>query len=426
MNPAAAESLARARAKVAAAAPASDCEFQSLADVEPENPTWLWDKKLALGKIGLIAGRPGLGKTTFAAWLAARISRGELEGDLYGEPRSVLFASAEDGLADTIVPRAMAAGADLDLIHVPGRLLTVPVDISAFVKWAEAAEVKPALIVIDPLMAFLGGDTNAHRDQDVRKALAPVAEFAEAYEIAVLTLLHFNKGQGTDALERIGGSIGITGAARHAFAFGVPTGGSEDAEDDGTRVLASVKQNLARKAKARVYRITETKHPRPGGGEPLDTTRIEYVGESDLTADDLLSHPDAETRARLAEAVEFLEAELAVGPRESNEIVREARGQGISESTLKRARSQCGVKSRRVEGFGKAGKWMMELPDPAAAQNGGPKVSDEERERRVQDHVERYHSQESGPATLDEPAPPADDDLEQTLRAAALGREGRS
>jgi hypothetical protein len=196
-----------------------------LSGVEPEKVTWLWPSWLALGKLALMDGDPGLGKSAMTLDLAARVSVGKVFPDgAECEPAGVVLLSAEDGLADTIRPRLDAAGADtskiLSLATVPDkdghdRLLSIPEDLALIEKGI--GRVGARLVVVDPLMAFLSNDTNSHRDQDVRRALAPLASLAERTGASVLVVRHLNKAAANNPLYRGGGSIGIIGAARMAF-----------------------------------------------------------------------------------------------------------------------------------------------------------------------------------------------------------------
>jgi hypothetical protein len=158
-----------------------------LSGVEPEEVEWLWKRWLALRKLALMDGDPGLGKSATTLDIAARVSAGKVFPDgAECEPAGVVLLSGEDGLRDTIRPRLDAAGADpsriLALATVPDenghdKLLSIPEDIPLIEKGIE--RVGARLVVVDPLMAFLSGDTNSHRDQDVRRALAPLAGLAE-------------------------------------------------------------------------------------------------------------------------------------------------------------------------------------------------------------------------------------------------------
>jgi RecA-family ATPase len=173
-----------------------------VADVARERVTWLWRGYLPVGKVVVLDGDPGLGKSTVTADLAARITIGKPmpDGSGGGDPGAVVLASAEDGLADTIRPRLELAGADLTRVTVVEHLelpngSTVPLELPGDLEVLEAVvrDVGAALVTIDPLMAFLAGTVNANRDQDVRRALHPVKEVAERTGAAFLVVRHLGQ-----------------------------------------------------------------------------------------------------------------------------------------------------------------------------------------------------------------------------------------
>ena len=323
-----------------------------LSDVRPERVDWLWPARMPLGKVTILDGDPGLGKSTIALDLAARVSRGlPMPGVSAGRrPAGVVLLSAEDGLADTIRPRLDAAGADvarvvaLTAVFADGadRLPTLPGDLDRL----EAAIVahEADLVIIDVLMAYLDAEVNAHRDQDVRGALAPLAAMAERTGAAILVLRHLNKSTGGPAVYRGGGSIGIVGAARSALVVG------RDPDDEDRLVLAVTKSNLAPLAPSLAYRIVD--HDGAGG--------IAWEGASTLTAAQLLSAPTStEERTALDEAKAVLRDLLGSGPVPSKDVQRQARDAGISDATLRRAKDGLGVKSIRPDGF--TGPWSWAL-----------------------------------------------------------------
>lgn len=329
-----------------------------LSDVEPEEIEWLWPSWLALGKLALMDGDPGLGKSATTLDLAARVSAGKIFPDgAEGESGGVVLLSAEDGLRDTIRPRLGAAGGDasciLSLATVPDenghdRLLSIPEDIPFIEKGIE--RVGARLVIVDPLMAFLSGETNSHRDQDVRRALAPLAGLAERTGASVLVVRHLNKAPGNNPLYRGGGSIGIIGAARMAFVVG------KDPQDENRRVLASTKNNLAKSPKSLMFTLEEAEN---------GAVRVNWLGESEISAQQLLATPREEEHADArSEAVEFLSDVLASGPVAAKQVKEEAEEAGISERTLARAKKLVGVISYREgesSGRGK-GCWLWKLP----------------------------------------------------------------
>jgi hypothetical protein len=268
------------------------------------------------------------------------------------EPAGVLMLSAEDGVADTIRPRLEAAGADLQRCVVmtasrdhQGRLhpVSLPADIPAITRAAQGISAR--LIVVDPLMAFLDGRVDAHRDQDVRGALRTLAELAEITGAALLILRHLNKAAGGNPIYRGGGSIGIIGAARVGLLV------APDPSDKARRVLAVTKSNLAAIPPALVYRLVPTN----------DTSAVQWEGEATCGAADLLAAQDETTEARGArqEAEVFLRDLLENGPVSAVDVKRQAAQAGVAWATVRRAADQIGVQRLKV---GMKQGWFWSLP----------------------------------------------------------------
>jgi RecA-family ATPase len=322
-----------------------------LSEVEAERVDWFWRGRIPKGKLTLIDGDPGLGKSALATDFAARVSVGRPWPD--GAPcevGGVVICSAEDGLADTIRPRLDAAGGEpekvlaLSTLMEDGneRLISIPEDILTIEQGIE--RVAADVVFIDPLMAFLSGRHNAHKDQDVRRALAPLAGLAERTGVGVAVVRHLNKASGGNPLYRGGGSIGIVGAARSALLV------AKHPEDEERRVLAPLKSNLAQPAPSLAFSLT---------GADNGAVRVKWMGATSYTADTLLSAPiDPEERSALDEAKGFLRDALKDTPRWSNAVKEEASGVGISEITLKRAKRELGVSSEKEAD----GSWTWRLP----------------------------------------------------------------
>ncbi|MBX6370111.1 MAG: AAA family ATPase [Rhodospirillales bacterium] len=330
-----------------------------VADVQSERVRWLWRGWLPAGKLVIVEGDPGEGKSTLTLDLAARLSAGSPlpDGSPGVEPADVVLLSAEDGIADTIRPRLEAAGADLARIHVlaevqagqRGRPPEIPGDVPLLE--TVVRERKAGLVVVDPLAAFLAGSIDSHRDQDVRRALHALAALADRTGCTVLVLRHLNKSGGAKAIYRGGGSIGIIGAARVGLLV------AADPKDDSRRVLAVVKSNLAAKPEALAYRlVTDAER---------DVAKLSWEGPAGYTADELLATRSEDERSAEDEAEEFLRAELEEGPKPASEVRRAAGQAGIAERTLRRAKDRIGVVARRVGGVASGGYWTWELPKMA-------------------------------------------------------------
>ncbi|RMF58147.1 MAG: hypothetical protein D6746_10030, partial [Bacteroidetes bacterium] len=301
-----------------------------VADVEREAIRWLWPGRLALGKMTILDGDPGLGKSTLYCDLAARITTGRPWPDAPdappGEPAAVVIIGCEDGIADTIRPRLEEAGADLRRVHViqairEGEDLTVP-RLPDHIDAIEAVvrETGAALLVVDPIMAHLGDRINAHRDADVRRALTPLALLCERCGCAGLVVRHLNKMPGGDPLYRGGGSIGIIGQARIGLLL---ASHPEHETADGVRVLATTKANVGAWRPSLVLRLVSSER------DP-DTAVLRWEGTTPLTARDLLARPKAE-RPR-DEAADWLRERLAsaADPVPARTLYAEAEARGIS------------------------------------------------------------------------------------------------
>ena len=329
-----------------------------VSDVEREHVEWVWPGRLAVGKLTILDGDPGLGKSTLLCDVAARITTGRTMPDgAPAEQGGVVILSTEDGIGDTIRPRLEAAGADLTRCLVvqtipeedgPGRVPVLPDDLP-LLEYA-ARRVDAHLMVIDPLMAHLGSETNSYRDQDVRRALAPISEFAERCGLAVVVVRHLNKTGGGSPIYRGGGSIGIIGAARVGLLVG------RDPEDEDRLVLASTKNNLAHRPESLAFRVVSALVD-PG------TSIIEWEGPCSLSASDILSTPGrGGSTTAVDEAVEWLKEMLADGPRPAAEMYDAAEAAGIKKHALQRARRQV-ADTERTGGVSGSGFWVWSLRD---------------------------------------------------------------
>lgn len=329
-------------------------------DVVIESVEWLWERYLPRGKLVDLSGDPGLGKSTMALDLAARLTVGVAMPGSAGAcaPGAVIVVAGEDGLADTVVPRLRAAGADRDLVHhiteaqdrsgTP-RPFTIPNDIDDLRGMVE--ELDARMVVIDPLSAHLSGRLNDFKDHDVRQALHPLARLAEATGATVLMVRHLNKRSAGSALYRPGGSIGITGAIRVGLMVG------RDPEDPTKLVMAQYKCNVGRPAPSQLCRIVHD--------ESTGVGRVMWLGTTALTADDFLAN-GPRTGGALILAKEVLTDALACGAIPASEIEGLIEAEGISKATYRRAKKELGIRSRqRVGATGAKGSpgWEVYLPN---------------------------------------------------------------
>jgi putative DNA primase/helicase len=328
-----------------------------LSEVYQEKIRWLWHGYIPLGKVTVIDGDPGLGKSLITLDLAARVTKGrEMPDGTPGAPGGVVLASGEDGLSDTVRPRLEAAGAELSRIvditftdTEKGQLLKIPDDLATI----EHAifRVGAVLVVIDPVYAFLRTGLNPDKDTDVRQALTPLAKLAERLGVSIVLIRHLNKAEEKKAVYRGSGSIGLIGLARSGLLV------ANSRIQDGN-VLVSVKCNLTAKPRGLLYRVKNVTD---------DVPVIEWLGESPETADELTA-PVASVRHayRKLNAAELIKEQLALGPLPSVVLDQQLRDAGISEKTYRRARQEVGVESYQTrEG------WVSALPTQMVRRSDG-------------------------------------------------------
>ena len=189
------------------------------ADIKPRPVYWVWKNRLALGTIGLLAGREGLGKSTLAYTLAGYTTQGTLKGHYHDQPKAVLVCATEDSWEHTIVPRLLAAGANLNLVYrievVNADDIHVGLSLPRDIRELEdaAGHTDAAMLILDPLMSRLG-ELDTHRDAEVRQALEPLVAVADKTNMAILGLIHHNKSGSTDPLQLVMGSKAFTAVAR--------------------------------------------------------------------------------------------------------------------------------------------------------------------------------------------------------------------
>jgi putative DNA primase/helicase len=312
-----------------------------MADVEREEVEWLWCPYIAVGKLTLLEGDPGIGKSWITAALACAVSRGRgLPGIGAFEHGNVLMLSAEDGLGDTLRPRLDAVAADVSRVFALNQPLTF--DEKGLLSLEEALiEYTPKLLTVDPLFAFTGGKVDIHRANECRTITARLALMAEKHGCAIVAVRHLGKSRGMGHALNAGiGSIDLVAAARSVLLAG------KDPDDENKRAVTQIKSNLAPHG--------------PSIGFTLRGGEFFWTGESDLTAERILSFAASESeRPALDEACEFLRDELSEGECDVATLKANARRAGVSEVTLRRAKERLSVKVRKV-GF--TGKWVWGLP----------------------------------------------------------------
>jgi putative DNA primase/helicase len=335
--------------------------LQCLAEIKPVAVKWLWPGRIPLGRITLLVGRPGEGKSFLTTYMAARISTGSPWPDGSECPNgSVILIPAEDDPADTIRPRLDVHHADVRRVHLlsmvcriedDGKRHEVMFTLADLASLEAALKLHPdcKLVVVDPIGSFLGGHTDAHRDNEVRAVLAPVTKLAEKYGPAVLVVAHRRKSGGSIADDLALGSRAFTGIARAVWHL------TRDSEDKNRRLLLPGKNNLAREGDGLAFTIC--------GDPPAIAWEHDPVA---MTADDALSvengdekkKPGPEPESR-NQAVGWLRDLLAAGPVAAGKVKSEAQEAGYAWRTVHRAKDELGIKPCRDQ-FG--GAWMWKLP----------------------------------------------------------------
>lgn len=337
------------------------------ASISPRRVRWLWDGRLALGTLGLLAGPEGLGKSTIAYTVAAWLSQGLLPGEFHGSARGVLVCATEDSWGHTIVPRLMAAGADLQKVYkldvrLPDDILvgpSLPLDVAGVGEMAR--EVEASLILLDPLISRLDGVLDTHRDGEVRQALEPLTSMLDANDMAALGLIHHNKSGSTDPLQLVMASKAFTAVARSVHTV------VRDPDDETglRRYFGTVKNNLGSiDLPTLTFTIDSWEYKTEDG--PGWTGKVIWGDEVRESIADLLGRAaqDPDKRSAVGAAKEWLLDYLGErgGMAPAAEIQRAGQAAKHSEASIQRAGKALEV---RKEKAGYQGAWSWFLPNPA-------------------------------------------------------------
>lgn len=328
--------------------------------LEPVN--WLWQGFLPAGMLTLLGGAPGCGKTTIALSLAAVITRGGRwpDGSRADDAGDVLIWSGEDA-APVLAARLKAADANMERVHFVGDLGSGDAfDPGRDVPLLEAEAAKlPSLrlLILDPVVSAVTGDP--HKGSEVRRSLQPVVAMAQRTGCAVIGITHFSKGtSGRDPVERVTGSIAFAALARVVLVAAKVKAEGDDTE--ARRLLMRAKSNCGPDDGGFSYELERVEvAPRVEG------QRVRWCERLEGSARDLLAEADADQSdddaSALDDACEFLKSELASGPVSFNQLLKEARGAGHSERTLRRAKDRIGAEARKES---KQWVWGMTEPKP--------------------------------------------------------------
>ena len=312
-----------------------------MSDVELTPVDWLWKPYLPFGKLSVLQGNPGEGKTYFAMHLAAACTNGKLLPNMERiEPFNVIYQTAEDGLGDTVKPRLIEAGADLDRVLV---IDDSDVQLTLSDERIEKAiiENNARLVIIDPIQAYLGADVDMNRANEVRPIFMRLGQVAQRTGCAILLIGHLNKAAGMQSLQRGLGSIDISAAVRSVMFIG------KLKHDPTMRILTHEKSSLAPPGVSLAFSLGDE------GG-------FRWVGEYDITADEMLSGIEPQRETKTQQAKDLICTLLAGGKQVlSEDIDKAALERGIPGRTVRDAKRELGdaLKSKIVEGRKKV-FWM--------------------------------------------------------------------
>ena len=338
----------------------SDLKLINMETVEVEQIEWLFYPFIPFGKVTIIQGDPGEGKTTMVLQIIAKLTKGEkilpeqqqatdekdraeknVDSDANPvespiEPVNVIYQTAEDGLGDTIKPRLLAAGADCSRVMViddNDQALTM---MDARLEEA-IIQTKARLVVLDPIQGFLGAEVDMHRANEIRPLMKRVAVLAEKYHCAIILIGHMNKNSNGKSSYRGLGSIDFQAAARSVLIVG------RIKDEPEIRVVCHVKSSLAPEGKSIAFRLDKD-------------TGFEWIGEYDISADDLLSGENRGQKIRSAK--EFLKEVLASGSVAQTKVAEEAESRGIKKKTLWNAKKELEIDSVKI-----GNQWFWMLPE---------------------------------------------------------------
>ena len=314
----------------------SNIKIINMADVETKEVNFLWYPYIPYGKLTIIQGDPGEGKTTAILQIAALLTKGEKlpEDDTERTPVNVIYQTAEDGLADTVKPRLEAAGADCSKVLV---IDESEVGLSMSDERIEEAlkQTKAKLLILDPIQAYLGSGVDMHRANEIRPVMKRLGDLAEKYECAIVLIGHMNKASGSKSTYRGLGSIDFQATARSVLVVG------RLKDDPACRVIAHDKSSLAPEGKSIAFRLDKD-------------NGFRWEGYIDVTVEELLSGEQKVTK--MESAKEFLSKILKEGSIPSSEIQEAAEAEGIKKRTLFAAKEQLDIKAKKI-----GGKWYWEL-----------------------------------------------------------------
>lgn len=307
----------------------TELKLIQMSEIEAEEVSWLWYPFIPYGKLTIIQGDPGDGKTTMVLNLASKLTKCETldEGMNCSEPVNVIYQTAEDGLADTVKPRLESAGADCTRIMVIDEsdksLSMVDERIEEALKATNAK-----LLILDPIQAYLGGGMDMNRANEARDMTKRLGALAEKYKCAIVLIGHMNKAGGTKAAYRGIGSIDFYAVARSVLLVGRIEG------EPDKRAMVQIKNNLAAFGHSKAFELSED--------------GFRWIGDYEITADEVLGGiaPKVNKQDRATALLKEMAENHRMLP--SKEIEEAAREENISKRTLENAKHELGIKAKKM------------------------------------------------------------------------------
>ena len=316
-----------------------ELEIVRLSEIQSKEVEWLWYPYIPLGKLTIIQGDPGCGKTMLILYIASLLSNGSsLPNDnesVFRKPCTVIYQTSEDGYEDTIKPRLEKFNnTDFD------RIVFIKEDKCSLTMLDQRIEIaivqeNAKMFVLDPIQAYLGNHVDMNKANEIRPLLKNLADIAQKYNVAIVLVGHMNKGKGNKSTYRGLGSIDITAAARSVLVCG------ELRNEDGIRAVVQDKSSLAQRGDPFAFKI--------------DDCGFHWIGKFDISADELLDgfkHKTDKDRAK-----EFIQEILSDGPVSANEIYKMSKTKDLSKRTLDQAKAELQVRSFKE---GKTWYWTFD------------------------------------------------------------------
>lgn len=307
----------------------TELQMIKMSEIQSQEVAWLWFPFIPYGKLTIVQGDPGDGKTTLVLNIAAKLSKGEgLDSKMkLTEPLNVIYQSAEDGLADTVKPRLETAGANCENISVIDESIK---SLSMIDERLEEAVIrtKAKLLILDPIQAYLDGGMDMNRANEARDMTKKLATLAEKYQCAIVLVGHMNKASGNKAAYRGMGSIDFFAVARSVLLVGRVEG------EANIRAVVQIKNNLAAFGHPKAFELSED--------------GFHWLGDYEITADEVLG--GIAPKANKLEQAKRLLREVAEtnNAMQSNEIFNLAEEQGISRRTLENAKKELSIRAKRI------------------------------------------------------------------------------